>query len=125
MKCVMRLRSAVALGIVLTGAIQGCSSTKECTLIGCGPPFEVAFAPSGGQWLSGTYSVAVTADGSAGSCDVTLPFASMNVEVVVSRDGRQLVDGTFIPSYQSSQPNGPGCGDTCYGAPSATLALQP
>lgn len=163
MNCVTRVGSLVVLGIAVACAVQsGCS--KACTLIGCGPPFEITFAPSGGQWLSGTYSVAVTADSTAGSCVVTLPFAScqtapscmgtrdwdvidsgcaltpdkhsisgivftattpMNIEVVVSRDGRQLADGTFTPSYQSSQPNGPGCGDTCYGAPAASLALQP
>jgi hypothetical protein len=47
-----------------------------------------------------------------------------NVDIVLSRDGRQLAEGTFTPIYQSSQPNGPGCGDTCFGAPAATIPTQ-
>ena len=155
MNCLTRAGSLAALGVVVACAFQAGCSTKACTLIGCGPPFEITFAPSEGEWLSGTYTVAVSSDGTDGSCDVTLPFAScqttpscigirhwdvidsgcalqpdkhaisgvvfraapMNVEVIVSRDGRQLADGVFTPSYQSSQPNGHGCGDTCYGAP--------
>jgi hypothetical protein len=49
----------------------------------------------------------------------------MNVEVVVSRDGQQLADGAFTPAYASSQPNGPGCDDTCFGAPAGMMAIQP
>jgi hypothetical protein len=164
MNRVTRVGCLVALGIAIACAVQSGCSTKECSLIGCGPPFEVAFASSGGQYPPGTYSVAVTADGTSGNCVVTLPFAScqtapacmgtrdwdvidsgcalppdedaisgivfgaarpINIEVVVSRDGKQLADGNFTPSYQSSQPNGPGCGDTCYGASTATVALWP
>lgn len=158
------LASCVALGLVLVCTAQVGCSTKECTLIGCGPPFEVRFMPAGGRWSAGTYNVAVTADGTEGSCVVILPFPSCqaapvctgsrdwylldsgcalapdqhgisglvfamstaaNVEVVVSRDGQQLADGVFTPTYKTSQPNGPGCGDTCLGAPAGTMAIQP
>jgi hypothetical protein len=154
----------VALALALLCIAQVGCSTKQCTLIGCGPPFEVRFMPPGGKWSAGTYTVAVTADGRAGSCVVTLPFPScqtapectgsrdwylldsgcalapdqhgisglvfgmstpMNVEVVVSRDGQQLADGAFTPAYASSQPNGPGCDDTCFGAPAGMMAIQP
>ena len=47
-----------------------------------------------------------------------------NVQVVVRRDGQQVGAGTFTPTYQTSQPNGPGCGPTCYGAPAATIPIQ-
>ena len=163
--CVTRLRWLVALCLITVGGSQmlGCSS-KQCTLIGCGPPFTVSFQVAGGQWSPATYNVTVTADGTAASCDLTLPLGScqtsplactgthdwdvdyggcalppeqhaiygvtfwrttpVNVEVVLSRDGRDLAEGTFTPTYQSSQPNGPGCGDTCYGAPAATIPVQ-
>jgi hypothetical protein len=157
-------RNLAVLFLVVTGAAQvvGCS-TKECTLIGCGPPFEVRFQLAEGKWSPGTYTIRATADGITGSCDQTLPFVSCQgsslvctgtrdwevesggcalppdqqaiygivfratpvaVDVSVSTDDRQLGRGTFTPSYQSSQPNGPGCGDTCYGAPAATLSIQ-
>jgi hypothetical protein len=48
----------------------------------------------------------------------------VNVDVVFSRDGQQVGEGAFTPIYESSQPNGPGCGDTCYGAPAATIPIQ-
>jgi hypothetical protein len=48
-----------------------------------------------------------------------------NVAVVVTLDGRKIGEGTFTPSYKTSQPNGPGCGDPCYGAEAGTLTLQP
>jgi hypothetical protein len=151
------------LAVVCGGQALGCSS-KACTLIGCGPPFQVRFDVSQSQWPPGTYNVAVTADGTAASCDVTLPLAScqtssvactgvhdwdvdyggcalppeqhaiygvtfsgttpMHVDVVFSRDGGQLATGMFAPIYQTSQPNGPGCGDSCYGAPSATMPIR-
>jgi hypothetical protein len=145
-------RNLAALCLVVAGAAQvvGCS-TKQCTLIGCGPPFEVRFQFGEGKWSAGTYTIRVTADGTTGSCDQTLPFVScqssslvctgtrewelesggcalppdqhaiygivfgttpVTVDVSVSTDDRQLGQGTFTPSYQSSQPNGPGCGDT-------------
>jgi hypothetical protein len=158
------LQRYVAFGLALLCVVQVGCSTKQCTLIGCGAPFEVTFMPAGGKWAPGTYTVAVTADGTAGSCVVTLPFSScqvgpdcigsrgwdlldsgcalapdqhgisglvfrtstpMNVEVVVTRDGQQLATGVFAPAYESSQPNGPGCGDTCFGAPAGMMPIQP
>jgi len=159
------LQRLVALLLIVVCGAQalGCSS-KACTLIGCGPAFEVRFQLAGGNWSAGTYNVTVTADGTAASCDVTLPLGSCqtssvlctgvhdwefsyggcalppeqhaiygitfwratptNVEVVFSRDGQQLAEGTFTPIYESSEPNGPGCGDTCYGAPAVTMPIQ-
>lgn len=151
------------LAVVCGGLVAGCSS-KQCTLIGCGPSFEVRFIVGQDGWPPGTYNVTVTADGATGSCDVTLPFPScqtssmactgirdwdveaggcalpaeqhaiygvvfwrtapMNVELAVSRDGEELKEGAFTPIYQSSYPNGPGCGEPCYGAPASTMAIQ-
>jgi hypothetical protein len=157
-------QSCAVLGLALVCMAQVGCSTKECTLIGCGPRFEVRFMPAAGKWSAGTYTVAVTADGTAGSCVATLPFPSCqvapectgsrdwylldsgcalapdqhgisglvfgmstpaNVAVVVTRDGQQLADGVFTPTYESSQPNGPGCGDTCFGAMAGVMAIQP
>jgi hypothetical protein len=161
----MALRWLLVLGLAVLGVAQWGCSTKACTLIGCGVPFEVTFTTASGAWAAGTYDVSVTADGDTGTCTVTLPFASCqtsstvctgtrkwdatesgcalpadqhsiagivfrqatpaNVHVVISRGGQPLADGTFTPVYKSSEPNGPGCGDTCYGAPGAMLSVQP
>jgi hypothetical protein len=48
-----------------------------------------------------------------------------NIEVVVEREGRRLGAGTFSPTYQMSQPNGPDCPPICFSAPSESLAIQP
>jgi hypothetical protein len=47
------------------------------------------------------------------------------VEVTIARGDERLAKTVFTPRYESSQPNGPGCGDTCYSAPSATLSVLP
>ena len=44
--------------------------------------------------------------------------------VVVSRGLQQIGTGIFTPAYRSFQPNGPGCGDPCYNAPSVDLIVQ-
>jgi hypothetical protein len=44
-----------------------------CTLIGCGPSLEVKF--TGANNVAGVYQVEVTTDGSAATCEVTLPLA--------------------------------------------------
>jgi hypothetical protein len=159
------VRGLLTVGFGVWIAAQSGCSEKVCTQRGCGSAFEVTFRPTGNQWAAGTYSIAVIADGTSGTCDVTLPFASctststtcqgtrdwyasqsgcalpagqhaingivfsearpITVDIVVSRDGRQLAAETFTPTYETSQPNGPGCSPTCIGAPAATLAIQP
>jgi hypothetical protein len=52
------------------------------------------------------------------------PDMPTHVDIVVTRDGRQAAVGSYAPSYQQSQPNGPFCGPTCYSAPDATLILE-
>jgi hypothetical protein len=47
-----------------------------------------------------------------------------HVDMVFSRDGQQLAQSTFTPTYQSSEPNGPGCGDICHEAEAATIPIQ-
>ena len=164
-RCWTPLRTLFALGLcVWFGAQPGCSS-EVCTLIGCGSAFEITFRPADGRWTPGTYTITVTADGTTGTCVVTLPLAPCEtsssscsgirdwsaiesgcalppnqhaisgivfgrttpatIDVVVSQDGRQLAEGTFTPSYRTSQPNGPDCPDTCRGAPAATMSIQP
>ena len=39
--------------------------------------------------------------------------AAEKITVRVSRDGHELVQGTYAPSYRSVEPNGPGCPPTC------------
>lgn len=39
--------------------------------------------------------------------------AAEKITVRVSRDGHELVRGTYAPSYRSVEPNGPGCPPTC------------
>lgn len=163
-ECRMALRIFVAVGLSAALLAEAGCSSKQCTLIGCGPPFEIRFQSIGGRWSPGTYTVSVTADGTTGACEVALPSASCQtspaectpdrdwdilgfgcalppdehsisgivfgrttpamVDVVVSGDGRQLAEETFVPSYQTTQPNGPGCGDTCFGAPAGVMSIQ-
>jgi hypothetical protein len=70
------LRGLVALSVaVVCGLLTACSS-KECTLIGCGFPFEVMLQSDPVGWSPGKYTVAVIADGAMGSCDLTFPLGS-------------------------------------------------
>lgn len=39
--------------------------------------------------------------------------AAEKITVRVFRDGKELVMGTYAPSYRSVEPNGPGCPPTC------------
>jgi len=163
-ECRMALRILIALGLSVVLVTEAGCSSKQCTLIGCGPPFEVDFRPIGGPWSPGKYTISVTADGITGACEITLPSASCQdspaectsnrdwdvlgfgcalppeqhsisgivfgrttpgrVDVAVSGDVSQPAEATFVPGYETTQPNGPGCGDTCFGAPAATMSIQ-
>ena len=39
--------------------------------------------------------------------------AAEKITVHISRDGHELVTGTYSPNYRSVEPNGPGCPPTC------------
>ncbi len=39
--------------------------------------------------------------------------AAEKITVRISRDGHELVRGTYAPNYRSVEPNGPGCVPTC------------
>ena len=39
--------------------------------------------------------------------------AAAKITIRVSRDGRELVQGTWSPAYRQVEPNGPGCPPTC------------
>ena len=97
------LRGLLAAGLVIwLGAQEGCS-TKTCTLIGCGLGFEVDFRPTDGQWPAGTYSITVTADGTTGACDVTLPLApctSSSSSCQGTRDWNVIESGCGLPTNQ-------------------------
>jgi hypothetical protein len=154
-----------ALALVTACVALAACSSKECTLVGCGVPFEVTFQPVGGRWvMPASYEVDVTADGRVSRCVVALPFPSCagpgptctgdpewqlltsgcglpaeqhgiggiwfgrsrpaKVDVSVTRGDMRLAVGTFTPTYRTSEPNGPGCGDVCVTAPPATLSVE-
>jgi hypothetical protein len=96
------LRRLVTAVFVISIAGQSGCSEKACTLIGCGPAFEVDFRPAG-QWPAGTYSITVTADGTSGACDVTLPLASCTSSSETCRGARDwdvLEVGCALPAEQ-------------------------
>jgi hypothetical protein len=80
---------------------------------------------SGTDWNVIESGCALPADQQAIAGIVFSQSAPATVDVVVSRAGGQLAAGTFTPSYQTSQPNGPDCSPTCHGAPNATMSVQP
>jgi hypothetical protein len=122
--------------LLLSTTFTACGSS--CTEIGCLEAATVNFSRPLSQ--SGTYTVEVGADGTHLKCTITLPsrrpstcsdqrayvfvdsagaLTGVSVDghlesltVTVLRDGRQVADGTFQPSYEGIELNGPGCG-TC------------
>lgn len=115
----------------------GCGS-QTCTLIGCDDGVEVSLEPS----VVSTYGVEIVVDGVAGSftCtevgggwsldneigDVPLAYrgcsgdgftvegtpATLEISVT-AQDGSWTGAVASNPTYQSTQPNGPGCGPIC------------
>lgn len=68
--------AALGCAVIVAWNVTACGSdgtSGECTLIGCGAPFEVEFVRSGG-WPAGDYRVQVDADGQRTVCDITVPF---------------------------------------------------
>ena len=51
-------------------------------------------------------------------------FAPKAVEVRVFQDDMLLGEGTYMPEYSESFPNGPDCGSACVSAESVVLALS-
>lgn len=49
--------------------------------------------------------------------------AAEKITVRVSRDGRELVQGTYAPAWRSVQPNGPGCPPTCQQGDEAEMVI--
>lgn len=119
----------IGCGPALTLTIQGADdeplpeSTYEIVLVLDGEPFVLAcgHAPEAGGWFcedaEGGSSFDVLAyveeaaihieiQGGEGS-DVVGP---RNVDVDVTADDAPLVDETLSPQYDSSEPNGEGCG---------------
>ena len=51
--------------------------------------------------------------------DSTMVPAGRHIEVQQALDGTVLLDETISPAYETSQPNGPGCGPICHYASAA------
>lgn len=48
-----------------------------------------------------------------GYADIQLPDGPASVRVHIAHEGKTLVEQSFSPEYQTSQPNGPGCEPVC------------
>ena len=48
-----------------------------------------------------------------GFSDIRIASKPQSVTVKIERDGQTIVDHTLAPTYQRSQPNGPGCPPVC------------
>jgi len=82
-------------GFALTvGPAQTCTTTQSATV-----------ASQQCQPIDGEFVEAITVDGRPGT-----------IEVQQSVDGTVIFDQTVAPTYQTNQPNGPGCGPTCHQA---------
>lgn len=57
-----------------------------------------------------------------GFADIQLRSGPSKVTLRIERDGVVLADETLVPTYRTSQPNGPNCDPICRQA-SATIAL--
>jgi hypothetical protein len=50
---------------------------------------------------------------------IVVESAATSIEIKQTLDGTVISDQTLSPSYQTIQPNGPGCGPTCHQATAA------
>lgn len=57
-----------------------------------------------------------------GFSSIDLPTAPKQVTIHIEREGNPIGGATLTPSYQTSQPNGPGCEPICRQA-NATIAV--
>jgi hypothetical protein len=120
------------------GLSTSCTTEKSCTTIGCtdqlsltltmadgsAPKFDVNLvvdgkaiacqAPTlGGSTRCGD-GVLVASRGSGGDQEVLeIQGAPSSVTVSLAQGGATRLLGTFTPTYESLQPNGPGCEPTC------------
>ena len=69
----------------------GCSSSKACTLIGCGMAFQVDF--TGATAVAGDYQVEVVADGVPSSAKFTLPCEAEPTYSAEQLDWRLVLTG--------------------------------
>lgn len=122
-------------------ALSGCPALEEhdCTLMYVPDQLNVSFDAA--SWPAGVTTVTISGDVTAtctvtlpgdtdGSCDVqdisimnndagdalsALSFFAMspaNVTIVIDVDGTEIASETLTPTYEVSEPNGEGCGET-------------
>lgn len=98
--------------------------TVTCTgalpLPPCGPP---AITCDRERVVTITESGCALPPSQHGFGDLHFPGAPETVTIEIERDGRTLTRQTFTPTYQTTQPNGPGCPPTCTQG-SETFALE-
>lgn len=116
---------STGLGLVLCVFMGGCSNRPQpmqvCTLIGCESGLEVQLVDQ----PPGTYRIEASAPGQPAprvvECTTATPCGpsvflrdftpeSATIRVIVGAD---TTARTVQPSYETVQPNGPGCPPTC------------
>jgi len=124
MKLIRRVCPVAAgrLAVVLLIGMAGCGTTEPrgCTEIGCNPGVTVDFSGA----VPTDFMLEVRSTGTTPftiECSRTTPCGSGvfaydilgdTIEVVVTRDGKTMTQ-TFIPTYEETRPNGPGCDPVC------------
>ena len=110
-----------SLALVVALAVAGCQSSTVCTLIGClnGLWVEIQNAPAGPitvQASEGTSgSVHTEACPGTSGCTNKLffrEFSPNQVRLTITTTGGTR-EQVAVPTYETSQPNGPKCGPTC------------
>ncbi|MBI5536356.1 MAG: hypothetical protein HY898_26785 [Deltaproteobacteria bacterium] len=89
------------LAILMGACVVDPSSDKACTMLGCQNGFVVAFQAS--SWPTGSYQVALEADGRTVLCSATIPLAKGTPANACDADDVQLgLSGSELAVAQQS-----------------------
>jgi hypothetical protein len=95
--------------IELDGAKTTCEGALPLRACGAGPSLTCS---PGGAVMIGESGCALP-PGQHGFSGFSVSTFPSSVSVTIKRDGKALSTESFRPSYQTSQPNGPGCEPVC------------
>jgi hypothetical protein len=130
----MSLKILASLSLSLLLLLPGCSTT--CTLLGCPDALRIIYStalspgaysveissPLGNAICSVTFAQGVaptqTCTGTLtgltiGQTEMSLAGTPANIAVDFTRGDVQVATGSFVVTYETTQPNGPGCPPDC------------
>jgi len=130
----MSLKILASISLPLLLLLPGCSST--CTVLACPPALRIIYSTS---LTPGAYTVEISSPLGNSICSVTIAAGAAptqtctgtltgvtvgptemsvagtpaNIAVQFDRGDVPVATGSFVPSYETTQPNGPGCPPDC------------